>query len=221
VLYEDNHLIAVFKPSGVLTQGDSSGEASLLEQTREDLRRRYGKPGNVFLGLLHRLDKPVSGVVLFAKTSKAAGRLSEQIRAREVEKTYHALVEGNPAEATRQLVHYLGSDGAQGVAVSLTPGLELKRAVLSYRKIGGDATHALLAVDLETGRKHQIRAQLAAIGHPIAGDAKYGSREKSPLDSGGIALVAERLRFQHPTRPDTAVEIALPNALDPLRGWLP
>lgn len=193
VLYEDNHLIAVLKPAGVLTQSDTPGGSSLMTLTKDWLKEKYAKPGNVFLGLLHRLDRGVAGIVLFAKTSKGASRLSEQFRSREVKKIYHATVEGE-APARGRLVHYLSTEAVPRVRVSETPGPDLKEAALAYRRLKRGGGESVLEIELETGRKHQIRAQLAHIGHPIVGDAKYGARERRDV----IALVAKRLEFAHP-----------------------
>jgi 23S rRNA pseudouridine1911/1915/1917 synthase len=199
VLYEDNHLIAVVKPAGVLTQGDVTGEPSLMDHVKDWLRAKYQKPGNVFLGLLHRLDREVAGVILFAKTSKGASRLSAQIRERRMEKIYGALVEGQPPD--------------QGELRGTVDG---KEARLSYRVIARRPPGAILEVNLETGRKHQIRIQLSEAGFPIAGDARYGA--KTAFEAGGIALVARRLRFAHATDPGREVVVELPAGLDPLRS---
>jgi 23S rRNA pseudouridine1911/1915/1917 synthase len=213
VLYEDNHLIAVYKPAGVLVQGDASGEPTLMDAVKLWLKKEYKKPGNVFLGLVHRLDRKVCGVMVFARTSKAAARLCEQIRTREVEKTYRALVEGQVLAGNRQLKHWLSEDDGF-VAAHDAPGPGRKEARLSWQVLRRDAKATLLEIDLETGRKHQIRVQLAKAGHPVVGDSRYGARTQ--WDKPGIALVAYRLRLRHPTQPrDLAFE--LPPALDPLR----
>ncbi len=214
ILYEDNHLIAVHKPPGRLTQPDASGARCLLEEVRSYLKDKYAKPGDAFVGLLHRLDRPVGGVVLFAKTSKGASRLSEQFRTHSLRKTYHALVEGHPP-AAQTLVHYLGEDAQDRVVIAdhLVPGL--KRGELSYRTLRQGPKHTLLEVDLGTGRKHQIRAQLSRIGHPVAGDAKYGARW--PFGVEGIGLMAYALEFSHPIRKDERIRIALPR--EPAEDW--
>jgi 23S rRNA pseudouridine1911/1915/1917 synthase len=199
VLYEDNHLIAVYKPAGLLVQADRSGAVSLLDLTREYIRKTYRKPGNVYTGLLHRLDRPVSGVVLFAKTSKAASRISAQLRGRSVEKVYWALVHGRMAPPNGSLGAFvrkglkkseLAADGAAGA----------KEALLSYRTLERKGDRSLIEVRLHTGRKHQIRVMLAEAGCPIEGDVKYGAPRG--LKGGEIRLMARSLSFRHPTRPE-------------------
>lgn len=212
VLYEDNHLIAVFKPAGVLTQGDASGEPSLMDWVKAWLAERYHKPGNVFLGLVHRLDRVVCGVVLFAKTSKAASRLSQQFRERTVEKHYLACVEGTPSPARGRLAHFIAhTEGSRRVRVSKDTRTDAKSASLRYDTQWRSDTVSVLDVQLETGRKHQIRAQLAHVGHPIVGDRLYGA---SRGDSAEIALCSVSLSFTHPiTRAPLTIE--LPHALLP------
>jgi len=194
VLYEDNHLIAVFKPAGVLVQGDETGDKCLMDEVKEYLKKKYNKPGNVFLGLLHRLDRPVSGVILFAKTSKGASRLSEQIRNYKVKKVYQALVEGKPKNKQGILINYLKKDEQKNfVTVFDAPTDGALKAELDYEVIGDN----LLQINLKTGRPHQIRAQLAHIGHPIVGDTKYGSKKR--YKDGQIALCATELTFETAT----------------------
>lgn len=216
VLYEDNHLIGVCKPTGMVTQHTHEGDGCLMDAVKDYLREKYHKPGEVFLGLLHRLDRSVTGVVMLAKTSKGASRLSEQLRERALEKTYWALVQGTPQPAQAQLTHYHALD-ARGANVTATPGPGRKAAVLSYkvlRQLPGTAPVSLVEVELETGRKHQIRLQLAAIGHPILGDRVYGARQ--PFMPGGIALVAKRVRFAHPVHRQQQMTVELPPELCPL-----
>jgi 23S rRNA pseudouridine1911/1915/1917 synthase len=217
VLFEDNHHIAVFKPARVLTQGDETGDPSLMDLTKAWLKEKYRKPGNVFLGLLHRLDRPVAGVVLFAKTSKGASRLSEQFRTREVSKIYWAVVEGNVGASHGELRHYLRTEETGKVTLGSEPYEGAKVARLSYRRLEESGRTTLLEVTLETGRKHQIRAQLAAMGHPIVGDTRYGA---SRAKGEGIALIAKRLEFRHPIQSETRVTIELPDELHDLRSWL-
>lgn len=198
ILYEDNHLLVVNKPAGLLTQSDLTGEDSLLEWCRRYIRDKYQKPGNVFMGMVHRLDRPVSGVMVFARTSKAAARLSAQIRGGTVEKVYHAVVEGRLA-GCGELEHFLERRGDRSTALETkTPGTQ--RAVLRYQTIEATGEASLAEIVLITGRKHQIRAQMSAIGHPVLGDAKYGSR--TPLGESRIALMSLSLTFDHPTKGD-------------------
>ncbi len=207
VLYEDNHLLVVNKPAGVATMGTPADKGSLLEFARQYVKVRYAKPGNVYLGVVSRLDAPVTGALLLARTSKAARRLTEQFRAHQVRKTYWALVEGAPGSAEGVCEDYLVHDDRHRrmhVAPRDAPGAKLAR--LFFRRIRGTRTTALLEVELETGRKHQIRLQLAHRGHPILGDRKYGSRRPFP---GGIALHSRRLELVHPVK-GTAIDIVAP-----------
>jgi len=200
VLYEDNHLIAVHKPGGVLVQGDISRETSLMDMVKDYIKKKHNKPGKVFVGMVHRLDRPVSGVVLFARTSKGASRLSEQWRQRSITKIYWALVHGKMPLPSGRLISYLKKRRQR---VSLTDG-EHKRAqqaALSYRTLFVRGDVSLLEVNLHTGRKHQIRAQLGAEGCPIVGDVKYGAPDRR--EDGMICLLAKSLTFMHPTRPET------------------
>ena len=196
VIYEDNHLLVVNKPAGLLTQSDLSGEDSLLEWCRRYIRDKYHKPGNVFIGMVHRLDRQVGGVMVFARTSKAASRLSAQIREGEMEKIYRAVVEGK-LEGSAELEHFLDRRGDRSTALETKmPGTQ--RAALRYRTLEGAPEKSLAEIVLITGRKHQIRAQMSAIGHPILGDAKYGSR--ASLGPDRIALTSHSLSFGHPTK---------------------
>ncbi len=196
VLYTDNHLIAVFKPAGLLTQSDHSKDPSLLELTRQWIKEEYDKPGNVFLGLVHRLDRPVAGVVLFARTSKAASRLSKQFREKTPVKIYRAFVRGTPKEKQATLVHYLRKEKSLKATVFPRESSDTKCAKLAYKVIKSIEKKSLVEVTLTTGRFHQIRAQLAFIGHPIVGDIKYGGSDSLP--GGGIALYAHQIVFDHP-----------------------
>lgn len=199
VIYEDNHLLAVYKPSGLLVQGDRTGDVCLLELGKRWLKARYRKPGNVFLAMVHRLDRPVAGVVLFARTSKAAGRLSRQFRERSVDKHYLAVVGGSVSkEADRLIDHIERRDRLSRVVP--TPTDRSQEARLHYTVLGRDSGKSLLKVCLETGRRHQIRIQLAHMGHPILGDLRYGA--ETPLPGREIALLAHELKVDHPTRND-------------------
>ncbi len=198
ILYEDNHLLAVCKPANVLVQGDRTGDATLLDAARAYLKHTYDKPGNVYVGLVHRLDRPVSGVVLLARTSKAASRLSQQFRDHTPRKTYLAVVEGSPREDRAELAHHLAAHGdAHGVtraSLSAFDGSRLSR--LRYHVVQRRVDRSLLDVELITGRRHQIRAQLAMEGHPVWGDVKYGAHRRR--EPAGIALHAVRLEVAHP-----------------------
>ncbi|HEY1067633.1 MAG TPA: RluA family pseudouridine synthase [Pirellulales bacterium] len=207
VLYEDNHLLAVAKPPGIAVQGAKPGEASLWSLACEDLKRRYNKPGNVYLGVVSRLDKPTSGVVVFARTSKAAARLSEQFRDRDVDKTYWAWVSGTLRSESGELLDHLAPDPhAPKMRVVGPNAVEAKDAKLSYRVLERLPAATLVEVQLHTGRKHQIRVQFASRGHPIWGDEKYGSRMKL---GDAIALHAHKLVVTHPTL-KTPVELYAP-----------
>lgn len=212
VFYLDNHVLALYKPAGLLVQSDETGDASLLEWAKEWVKRRFEKPGRVFLGMVHRLDRPVAGVVCFARTSKAAARLSEQFRTGTTRKEYLAVVEGRPRESSARLVHFLERDDKRSTRVTTHPAAGRQEARLRYTLLESTEARSLLSVELETGRRHQIRAQLAAIGHPIVGDLRYGAR--APLDQAQIALLARRLTITHPTNKQSlAFETPLP------RGW--
>lgn len=205
VLYEDNHLIAVYKPAGILVQEDKTGDPSLLDQVKYYLKNKYHKPGNVFLGLVHRLDRPVSGIILFGKTSKGSARMSEQIRNHEVEKIYHALVSEKPGKDKDVLVHYIKKNNETNkVEIREKPfegGLE---AELSYELVRSNGKFSIIKVRLKTGRPHQIRSQLSMIGCPIVGDVKYGG-----VGNGFLALSATSLKFKTATG-DEIKEITLP-----------
>lgn len=195
VLYEDNHLIAVFKPAGILVQGDKTGDVCLIDEVKEYLKQKYNKPGNVFLGMLHRLDRPVSGVILFAKTSKGASRLSEQFREHAVKKTYHALVKGVPTNPKAILVHYLSKNENKNVVeIFNNPVGDALYAELSYELVKTVGDKSLLKVTLKTGRSHQIRVQLSTIGCPIIGDVKYGGPKWDRPNE--LALCATDLEFK-------------------------
>jgi 23S rRNA pseudouridine1911/1915/1917 synthase len=226
VLYEDNHVLAVYKPPGLPTMGVRAGHPSLLGWAKEYLKEKYQKPGNVYVGVMMRLDSPASGVVLLARTSKAAARLTRQFLERKVRKTYWAAVEGTIPTSGRWSDWLLHDEPGRRMAV-VSPSTEgAKEARLSFRRLelkktdhaagwgssrgerrrAGDTAISLVEIELETGRKHQIRLQLAIRGHAIVGDAKYGSRQAFPE---GIALHARRIVFEHPVR-HTAVEIEAP-----------
>lgn len=215
VLHEDNHCLVVDKPAGMPSQGDESGDRSLVDWARDDLKRRHEKPGNVFVGLVHRLDRPVSGVVVLARTSKGAARLSEQFRQHSIEKLYWAVVEGSIAGDRHEWTDWLVKDeGRNRVRVEPpeTPGA--REATLSVRVLER-GRRSLLEIRPTTGRGHQIRVQLASRHLPIAGDRRYGARSTVPAADGGhrIALHARWLRFSHPTRAE-AIECVAPEPPD-------
>ena len=197
VVYEDNHIIVVNKTASEIVQADKTGDTPLSETVKQYLKEKYQKPGNVFLGVTHRLDRPVSGLVIFAKTSKALTRLNEMFRAGEVKKTYWAVVKNAPKESEGELVHFLVRNEKQNKSYAYDKEVpNSKKAVLDYRLIGRSENYYLLEVDLKTGRHHQIRCQLAKMGCPIKGDLKYGSPRSNP--DGSICLHARRERFVHP-----------------------
>ena len=205
ILYEDNHLIAVYKPAGILVQEDKTGDPSLLDQVKYYLKNKYHKPGNVYLGLIHRLDRPVSGIILFAKTSKGASRLSEQFRNHEVEKIYHALVVGKPKKDKDTLVHYLVKDKVINKTTAHGSDTEdAQEAELHYEVEKSNIKYSLLKIKLGTGRSHQIRAQLSAIGCPIVGDVKYGGEDTGKQ----LLLMATSLKFKKATE-DESVDLNL------------
>ena len=197
VVYEDNHISVVNKTASEIVQADKTGDTPLSETVKQYLKEKYQKPGNVFLGVTHRLDRPVSGLVIFAKTSKALTRLNEMFRAGEVKKTYWAVVKNAPKESEGELVHFLVRNEKQNKSYAYDKEVpNSKKAVLDYRLIGRSENYYLLEVDLKTGRHHQIRCQLAKMGCPIKGDLKYGSPRSNP--DGSICLHARRVRFVHP-----------------------
>ncbi len=209
VLYEDNHLLVLNKPAGLPTMGTPGDRPTLLSLAKQYVKDRYRKPGNVYLGVMSRLDAPVTGVVLIARTSKAAARMTEQFRTHSVEKTYWAVVEGEMKAASGELIDWLGHDERHRrmhIVGRTLPGA--REARLSFKRLKTVGRNTWLEVELETGRKHQIRLQLSHHGHPIVGDRKYGSRAAFPA---GIALHARRLAISHPTTGERLVfEAPLP-----------
>ena len=197
VVYEDNHLIIVNKTASEIVQGDKTGDTPLSETVKQYIKEKYAKPGNVFLGVVHRLDRPVSGLVVFAKTSKALARLNEMFRNSEIKKTYWAIVKQRPPQDEGELVNYLVRNEKQNKSYAYDKEVKnSKKAVLHYRLIGHSQNYFLLEVDLKTGRHHQIRCQLAKMGCPIKGDLKYGFARSNP--DGSICLHAHRVKFVHP-----------------------
>ena len=198
VLYEDNHIIAVNKTCNEIVQGDKTGDTPLSETVKAYIKVKYNKPGEVFLGVTHRLDRPTSGVVLFARTSKALTRLNEMFKSHEqIKKTYWAIVQGCPKVPEARLENWLVRNEAQNKSYIAKPNANnAKKAILNYRTIVRGENYTLLEINLETGRHHQIRCQLAAIGCPVKGDLKYGARRSNP--DGGICLHARQIEFIHP-----------------------
>ena len=197
ILYEDNHILIVNKRPGEIVQGDKTGDEPLVESLKRFIKERGAKPGNVFLGVVHRLDRPVGGAVIFAKTSKALTRLNEMLRNGEIHKTYWALTRGLPEPPEGELTHYITTvEKTNKSFASLTPKTGAKEARLRYRLLSKGTNFNLVEIQLLTGRKHQIRVQLSAIGCPIRGDLKYGDKRSNP--DGSISLLARKIQFVHP-----------------------
>lgn len=216
VLYEDNHIIAVYKPAGILVQPDETLDPTLVDKVKFFLKQKYNKPGQVFLGVVQRLDRPVSGIILFGKTSKGASRLSEQIRNHTLKKTYHALVCGVPPKKSDTLVHYLTKDAKRNVVTAHEKEVpESLRAELDYEVVEKRGDKSLVKVNLKTGRPHQIRVQLASIGCPISGDVKYGAPASTSAASTDLsephvlALCATNVEFKMATE-DKVITLTIP-----------
>lgn len=221
VLYEDNHLLVVIKPPGIPSQEDDSGAADMLTLLKDDLKKRYNKPGNVFLGLVHRLDRPVGGVMLFAKTSKAASRLSESVRSHQFGKTYAAVLHGTPVQATGKLKHFLLKDKNTNTVKAVSAGVpQAKEARLDYTAIASRSGYTLTAVRLHTGRSHQIRVQMAALGCPLAGDRKYGNDHANELEAiADVALWSTSIEVAHPVTKEVHCFRSVPPACYPWTVW--
>ncbi|SIQ60721.1 RluA family pseudouridine synthase [Maribacter ulvicola] len=214
VLFEDNHLIIINKRPGDIVQGDKTGDKPLSDTVKAFLKKKYNKPGNVYLGVVHRLDRPTSGIVLFAKTSKALPRLNKMFAEKDAKKTYWAIVKNSPKEPEKRLVHYMKRNTKQNKSyANIKEVPDSKKAILTYRTIKKLDRYFLLEVDLETGRHHQIRSQLTAIGNPIKGDLKYGFDRSNA--NGSIHLHARKLRFMHPVKKEP-IEIIAPPPNDPI-----
>ena len=197
VVYEDNHIILVNKASSEIVQGDKTGDTPLSETVKEYIKKKYHKPGNVFLGVTHRLDRPVSGLVLFARTSKALSRLNEMFKTKDIKKTYWAIVKNQPPAPAGELVHWLVRNEKQNKSYAYDREVkDSKKAILDYKVIGRSEHYYLLEINLQTGRHHQIRCQLAKMGCPIKGDLKYGAQRSNP--DGSICLHARKIEFIHP-----------------------
>lgn len=207
IIYEDNHLIAINKEVGELSQGDKTGDITLIDDVKAYLKEKYNKPGNVYLGLPHRLDRPTSGAILFAKTDKALSRLSDAFRKGEVDKTYYAIVTSEPRCEEERLIHYIVRNESKNISVSYEREVKgSQKAILSYKLIAKSDRYFLLEIKLETGRHHQIRSQLKAIGLHIKGDLKYGA-ERSNRD-GGICLHSREIDLVHPVKKEPLKIIA-------------
>ena len=218
VLFEDNHIIAVNKRNNELVQGDKTGDVSLDKLLKEYIRDKYNKPGNVFLGVTHRIDRPVSGIVLFARTSKALARINKSFSEGLVKKTYWAIVKEKPSVNSGALEHYLIRNEKQNKSYcSDTFTKDSKKAILEYKVVASSDNYHLLEIDLKTGRHHQIRAQLAHIGCPIKGDLKYGFPRSN--EDGGISLHARRIEFEHPVKKELICIDATPDIQDSLWNY--
>lgn len=213
-LYEDNHILAVNKPCGALAQGDKTGDVPLVEYAKAYIKKKYNKPGEVFLGIPHRLDRPTSGVLLFARTSKALARLNDLFRNKEIKKTYWAVVKNCPEKTEDTLIHYMMKNEKKNKSVArLKPFVHATEAQLKYNLIAKSTSYFLLEVNPITGRHHQIRAQLSAIGCPIKGDSKYGFDR--PNKDRSIHLHARKVEFIHPVSKEP-ITIEAPAPKDPV-----
>lgn len=218
ILYEDNHVLVVEKPVNILSQADSTQDQDMLTLLKEDIKQRYQKPGNVYLGLVHRLDRPVGGAMVFAKTSKAASRLSDTVRRRELDKRYVCVVRGKPATRTGTLVHHLLKDEQTNTVKVVPAGTAgAKEAKLDYELLATDDNLSLIYIELYTGRPHQIRVQMKALGCPLYGDQKYGADLNSPGQQ--IALWSAYLAFPHPTNKERMAFHSLPPSAEPWNRW--
>lgn len=217
ILYEDNHLVVVDKMCGELSQGDDTGDQTLADAVKAYLKRKYSKPGNVYLGIPHRLDRPTSGVMVYARTEKALVRLNEAFRTDDVSKTYWAIVDRLPPKDSDILTHYIVRDSKANKSTAYMKEVKgSKKAVLKYTLLASSERYHLLGIELYTGRHHQIRAQLKAIGLHIKGDLKYGFPRSNP--DGGICLHARRMEFTHPVRKERLTVVA-PPPRDALWDW--
>ena len=211
VVYEDNHIIIVNKKSGEIVQGDKTGDRPLSDIVKDYIKEKYAKPGAVFLGVVHRLDRPVSGLVVFARTSKALGRLNKMFAEGEVHKTYWAITKNAPRDSEGTLTHWLVRNEKQNKSYAYDQEKpNAKKAILKYRVLSHSDNYSLIEVNLMTGRHHQIRCQLAATGCPIKGDLKYGAPRSNP--DGSISLLSRRVEFVHPVSKETIIaEAPLPD----------
>lgn len=211
ILFEDNHLIIINKKVGDLVQGDKTKDLPLNEIVKAYIADKYNKPGKVFLGVIHRLDRPTSGIVMFAKTSKALERMNKMLREKTIHKTYWSLVEGQVINRSGTLIHFLKKNPKNNKSTAFRKeNKDTKKAILHYKTLIGLDNYTLLEINLETGRHHQIRCQLSVTGHPIKGDLKYGSKRSNK--DGGIYLHAKKIAFLHPVKKEQVmVEAPVPN----------
>ncbi len=208
ILFEDNHIIVINKRVGDIVQGDKTGDKPLSEVAKEYIAVKYNKPGKVFLGVVHRLDRPTSGIVIFARTSKALERLNKMLREKTIKKTYWAVVKNSPKKQQDTLIHYLKKNPKNNKSTAYTKEIkDSKKAILHYNFLNKSDNYTLLEIDLETGRHHQIRCQLANIGSPIKGDLKYGFNRSNK--GGGIHLHARKIEFIHPVKKEK-IELTAP-----------
>ena len=211
-IYEDNHLLICHKECGEIVQGDKTGDKPMSDMVKEYLKKKYNKPGNVFCGVVHRIDRPVSGLVIFARTGKALSRLNDMLRKGEIHKTYRAVVEGHPEQEDGEIESWLLPDGRINKTFAVKAGTkDAKLSKLRYRTIERGDRYSILEIELLTGRKHQIRCQLSSIGHPIKGDLKYGAKRSNR--DGGISLQAHRIQFVHPVS-KVPIDITDPKTLN-------
>ena len=209
IAYEDNHIVIINKRPGDIVQGDKTGDMPLSDIVKAYIKVKYHKPGNVFLGVVHRIDRPTSGLVMFARTSKALTRLNQMLKDKHIKKTYWAMVKNKPGKDEDTLIHYLKKNPKNNKTTVFDKPVEgAKKAVLHYKIISSSDNYHLLEIDLETGRPHQIRAQLSKIGSPIKGDLKYGFPRSNP--NGGISLHARQINFIHPVKKEPVVVTASP-----------
>lgn len=207
ILFEDNHLLIINKKAGELAQGDETGDIPLIDSLKDYIKQRDNKPGNVFLGLVHRLDRPTSGVLIFAKTSKALTRMNEMFQKRNIDKVYRAIVQSKPPKDFERLEHYLKKNPKNNkTTVYSKPTADAKKAILEYTYLGALDSFHCVEVKLFTGRSHQIRAQLSSVGCPIKGDLKYGAKRSNP--NGSICLHAHRITFEHPVKKEELTIVA-------------
>ncbi|CAM1367852.1 Ribosomal large subunit pseudouridine synthase D [Tenacibaculum sediminilitoris] len=214
VLHEDNHIIIVNKRAGDIVQGDKTGDKPLSDVVKEYIKDKYNKPGNVFLGTVHRLDRPTTGIVIYARTSKALERLNKMLRDKTIKKTYWAIVQQQPKKATDTLINYLKKNPKNNKSAAFTKEVDgSKKAILHYKTLKNLDNYSLLEIDLETGRHHQIRVQLSNIGAIIKGDLKYGAKRSNK--DGGIHLHARKIEFTHPVSKEL-IKITAPTPSDPV-----